>query len=61
MLTEGRVATQVGTEVHAFDVESHIIEALDALGYVKLCKHSSAEARKAKRGFAPEFHTCGVA
>lgn len=47
--------------MHAFDVESHIIEALDSMGYVKLCKHSAADTPKAKRGFAPEFHTCGVA
>mmetsp|Transcript_9634 Transcript_9634/g.19981 ORF Transcript_9634/g.19981 Transcript_9634/m.19981 type:complete len:384 (-) Transcript_9634:310-1461(-) len=58
---KGYAARKVGTEVHAFDVETFLIEALQEMGYVKLCKHSYGEAQKARRGYTPEFHSCGVA
>jgi len=58
---KGYAARKFGTEVHAFDVETYIMESLHSMGYVKLCKHSSNEEVKAKRGYTPEFHNCGVA
>ncbi|KAK3272817.1 hypothetical protein CYMTET_18909 [Cymbomonas tetramitiformis] len=58
---KGYAARKFGTDVHTFEVETYIIEALQEMGYVKLCKHNYGEEQHARRGYMPEFHKCGVA
>jgi len=56
---KGYAARKFGTDVHTFETETFLIEALHELGLLKLCKYDADEVARNRRGFEPQFLFCG--